>query len=125
MTMKCVYAIPDDASATAQRLAGRYAEALANLSEDVISLGDDLRAFAEMHGVAVLKLNENDWATITETLGLSSDRDLAGELFWAPRDAQRVQIAIDEGAYRPERQTLSAWLKNQVDRERSILLLVT
>ncbi|WP_375757342.1 hypothetical protein [Corallococcus exercitus] len=121
--MKCIYAIPPDASEAAKKLARRYTEALSKLAEDVIALGDDLRAFAESHGAAVLKLDDDDWTSATEALAQPGDRELAGELFWSPADAQRLRRALDEGAELAARRTVSAWLGTQAGRERSILLV--
>ncbi len=123
MTMKCIYAIQPDASEAAQRLVGRYTKALFKLSDEVIAMGDDLRAFAEMHGVAVLKLDDDDWGSVIEALARPGDRGLTGELFWSPVDVQRVQRALDESAARAARRTVSAWLGSQAGRERSILLV--
>ena len=125
MTMKCIYAIPPDDSEAAKQLAKRYTQALSKLSDDVIARGDDLRAFAEMHGAAVLKLDDDDWASATEGLSLPGDRDLAGELFWSPADAQRFLHALDGSADLAARRTVSAWLGTQVGRERSVLLVAT
>jgi hypothetical protein len=121
--MKCIYAIPADESEAAKKLAKRYTEALSKLSDGVIALGDDLRAFAEMHGAAVLKLDDDDWAGAIDGLSQPSDRELAGELFWSPADVQRLQRALDEGAEQAARRTVSAWLGTQAGRGRSILLV--
>jgi len=125
MTMKCIYAIPPDASEVAQKLAGRYTEALSKLSEDVIVVGDDLRAFAERYCAAVLKLDDDDWASATEALSQPGDRELAGELFWSPLDTQRLQQALDGRTELAVRQVVSAWLGYQVGYERSMLLVTT
>lgn len=123
--MKCIYAIPPNDSEAAKTLAERYTQALTKLSDDVIVLGDELRAFAEMHGAAVLKLDDDDWASATEGLSLPGDRDLTGELFWSSADAQRFQHALDGSADRTARRTVSAWLDTQVGRDRSILLVAS
>lgn len=123
MTMKCFYAITKGDSEAAKALTNRYSEALTRLSDDVITMGENLRAFAEMHGVAVLKLEDDDWLSAAEGLSQPSDRELAGELFWSPSDAQRVRRMLDEGIAPAASQAVSAWLGIQADRERAILLL--
>ncbi len=123
MTMKCIYAIPPDASEAAKKLAKRYTQALSKLSDDVIALGDDLRAFAEMHGAAALKLDDDDWTSATEGLSLGSDRELAGALFWSMADAQHLLQALGQGAKSDAWRTVSEWLGLQLGRTRSFILI--
>lgn len=121
--MKCLYAIPSDASDTARELSASYSEALAKLEANVIGLGDDLRAFAEMHGAAVLKLDDEDWASASAGLMQASERNLRDELFWSPTDAERVWRALGDGTTPAASQTVAAWLCSQVSRKRAIVLV--
>lgn len=122
MTMKCIYAIPPDESEVARKLAAQYTDALSKLSEDAIALGDDLRAFAEAHGAAVLKVDDEDWDSATVDLTTSGRQRLVGELFWSQNDA----LAMLEGLMSPDgaaQSALAHWLGNQGQRHRSFLLL--
>ena len=118
--MKCIYAIPPEDSEVAKRLAKRYAQALTKLSDDVIILGDDLRAFAEKQGTAVLKLEDDDWATAMSTLVIG-DRAIFDEIFW-PSDliyalfGDQTDGAIGDRA-------IGLWFEGQSQRQRSFLLL--
>lgn len=121
--MKSLYAIPPDASEAAETLASLYSVALSTLAENVIALGDDLRSFAESHGAAVLKVDDDDWARAMEGLSEPHDRDLAGRLFWSTADAVHVHQALEQGADHAARQTVSTWLRTQGTRQRSVLLV--
>lgn len=121
--MKCIYAIPPDASEVARKLAGMYADALSRLSEDVIALGDDLRVFAEAHSAAVLKVDDEDWDSATVDLAPSGSHRLVGELFWSQDDALAVLGGLTSRPDGAAQSALAHWLGSQGQRHRSFLLL--
>ena len=121
--MKCIYAIPPDASEVARKLARRYTTALSELSEDVIALGDDLRVFAETHSAAILKVDDEDWDTATVDLAPSGKHRLVGELFWSQDDALAVLAGLASSPDAAAQSALASWLDSQRQRHRSFLLL--
>ncbi len=121
--MKCIYAIPRDAAVEARRLSDEYSAALSRVSDGVIELADDLRAFAEARSAAVIKLDDEDWRAATAALSGTDDRRLAGELFWSPEAAERIRRALDEQSKSGPVRAVAEWLSTQIDRERSMLLV--
>lgn len=119
--MKCIYAIHLDASESAKELAEQYTQALARLSDDVIVLGDDLRAFAETRGAAALKLDDDDWAAAINALSAAGDCVILGEIFWSAHAAFELLGGDKNGAV--EDNLFALWLEGQVRRRRSFLLL--
>ena len=121
--MKCIYAIPPNESGVAQKLVGQYTDSLVRLSEDVIALGDYLRDFAETHSPALLKVDNEDWETVTEDLAHLGIYRLVGELFWSPDDALAVLGGLINRAECTPQSALAHWLGSQGQRHRSFLLL--
>ena len=119
--MKCIYAIPPNASEAAKNLAMGYAEALSKLSEGVFMLGDNLRAFAETHSVAVLKQEDSDWGSACAGLSEHWAGHL-GKLFWSSEEAKQVGNACQRESV-DTAQILGAWLASQAARGRSFVLL--
>lgn len=121
MTMKCIYAIPPEDFEAAKKLAKRYTQALSKLSDDVIALGDDLRAFAETHSAAVLKQEDIDWASACAGLHERFMGHL-GEIFWSAERAKLVGKAFQQASVDTAR-ILGVWLASQTARGRSFVLL--
>jgi len=121
--MKCIYSIPPDETEVARKFAGRYADALSRLSEDVIVLSDDLRVFAETHSAAVLKVDDDEWDTATVDLVSSDKRRMVGELFWSPNDALAVFEELTRRSEGAAQSAVVHWLGSQGQRHRSLLLL--
>ena len=121
--MKCIYAISSDVSETGCRLAGQYTEALSKLSDDAISLGDSLRAFAELHAVAVVKVDDEDWARVIVTFGTQAERELAGELFLSSNDAMSIKSALAGSRRLVGGLNLSAWFGNHAGHGCSFVMV--
>ena len=122
--MKCIYAIPSEASEDARELASQYAASLRNLTHDAPQLADKLEAFAETTASAILKLDDDDWSMAQSTI-LSSPEDqvLAGLLYWTLADAERVRKGLDQSAVEGAQRCVASWLSLQTGRERSFVLL--
>jgi hypothetical protein len=145
--MKCLYAIPSEAVAEAQRLCEAYASALSSLSEETIGFADELRAFAEARSAAVIKIDDEDWSAAKEALSERDAARLSGELFWSSDAAGRARLALveiarstskqalddckaagqthrfEESAYLTTVRAVAAWLGTQVKRGRSVVLV--
>ena len=93
--MKCLYAISTEATLEAQSLCTAYSNALEKLLSTSMDLADVLRAFVESRGVAVLKIEDEDWEYVKDILEGQGESTLAGELFWLKSDVQRAQVALD------------------------------
>lgn len=126
MTMKCLYAIPDESAREAQALCETYSESLESLSSNTVALADDLRAFAESTGAAVLKLDDEDWMVARQSLEGHGAGAIAGDLYWSNDAARRVQTMLDGGSdATSSTRTLASWLANQVRRDRAMVLLTS
>jgi len=122
--MKCIYAIPSDASEVAREFSSQFAASLRNLSPDAPQLADKLEAFAETNASAVLKLDDDDWSMAQSTILASlDDHALAGLLYWSLADAERVRKVLDQSAVEGAQRSVASWLSLQTGRERSFVLL--
>lgn len=126
MTMKCLYAIPAESAREAHALCETYSASLVALSSNTVALADDLRAFAESTGAAVLKVDDEDWGVAQQGLAGHGAGALAGDLYWSNEAARRAQSAL-EGASdaTSSARALASWLANQVRRDRAVVLLTS
>jgi hypothetical protein len=92
--MKCLYAIPAESAREAHALCETCSAALEALSSNTVALADDLRAFSEAIGAAVLKLDDEDWVASQQWLEARGEGVLAGEIFWPNDAARRAQSAL-------------------------------
>ena len=121
--MNCLFAIPAHASDGAEQLAAQYTKALWALSDDVIALGDALRAYCQSAKAAVLELEDEDWAAIAAEIAEPEAQRLTGELFLSPTNAQKLRQALASVGNSPEAQTVALWLGTQLLRDRPVVLL--
>jgi hypothetical protein len=124
MTMKCLYAIPEQQAAEASALCKKYAAALEALSSDAVALADDLRSFAESLGAPALKVDEEDWRVAQHGLEAQGESALSGDIYWPNDTARRAQVALSAatGSESPA-WALASWLDTQVRRDRAVVLL--
>jgi hypothetical protein len=116
--MKCLFAIPPEASAGAEDFCRAYAAALASLSPAALNWADGLQQFAEIHATAVLKLEETDLENPLAAAGPA----LAGQIFWTPEQvghARRLLAAVAD----PTVGMLVSWLALQEASGRAMVLL--
>jgi hypothetical protein len=123
MTMKCLYAIPEQHAAEARSLCEKYDASLKALSSNALVLAGDLRAFAESLGAPALKVDDEDWAAAHKQLEVHGESALCGEIFWANDAARRAHIALGGITDSALSVALAGWLATQVKRNRAVVLL--
>lgn len=127
--MKCLYAIPHESAREAHEICENYSASLKELSSNTVALADDLRAFAESTGAAVLKLDDEDWVVARQGLEGRGAGALAGDLYWSKDAARRAHEALDGASDASDVTTsaraLASWLANQVRRDRAVVLLAS
>ena len=124
--MKCLYAIPADNTREAEALCETYSASLEALSTNTVALADDLRAFAESAGAAVLKLDDEDWLVAQQELKAHGGGALAGDIYWSREAARRVLSALNGASdSTTAARALASWLTNQVPRDRAVVLLAS
>lgn len=120
--MKCLYAISAESAREAHALCEAYGASLEALSSNTVALADDLRAFAESTGAAVLKLDDEDWVVAQQGLEGHGAGALAGHLYWSKDSARRAQEALDGSSdATSSARALASWLANQVRRDRAVV----
>ena len=92
------------------------------LSDAALTSGDEVRAFGESHGAAMIKLDDDDWAAVTSHLSRTG-QSLAGRLFLGQLDAEKLRKALSRDDRRSAFQALAGWLAVQTCRKRSLILL--
>lgn len=126
MTMKCLYAISPESAREAHAICENYSASLKELSSNAVALADDVRAFAESTGAAVLKLDDEDWVVVRQWLEVNGAGALAGDLYWSKDAARRAQASLDGASdANSSARALASWLASQIRRDRAVVLLAS
>ena len=124
--MKSFYAIPKNSIERAQKMSEEYAENLETLSEYAISLGDNLRSFANSTSESQLHISDEEWAKVEQKISNQSKATyLLGKIFWSTDDVKIAADALDNFFFRFNLLTspLQSWLRSRAKRGNVVLLL--
>jgi hypothetical protein len=123
--MKCLFAIPENASARVQTNCTEYVRELEAWTPAASALADRLGTLVETIGSGQLRLTDDDWSALRSLLE-ENEQDLAlREIFWSTQDARKIVNAISElgEEQTPYGHTVRSWLNAEIEQGSSIVAL--
>lgn len=122
--MRCLYAIPSESVSRARAACESYAADLKAWRPEAIEAADHLAALVEVLSGSRLCVEDSDWEALK---GLGGKPKAAGplhQLLWSGKDASRVAGLISgAGLEASPLAALASWLRAEVERGRSVVVL--